>query len=133
VQTSCSSQTCRPFTPLYNTAFFLGYKQFRSTEGRTLRNDRTLLFGFTSSLFTNPPVLFHQTNPRAPDFKHKETKEALWIDSRSTPPSVLTRLAEENPSAGPDLDVTLEELWQNLYEDPGSWWDNRTNKVGFCI
>jgi hypothetical protein len=72
-----------------------------------------------------------QTNPRAPDFKHKETKEALWIDDRRTPPYVLTRLAEETPSAGPQMDWTLEEMWENLYEDPGSWWDNRRNKVRF--
>ncbi|MCI16676.1 protein OSB2 chloroplastic-like, partial [Trifolium medium] len=31
-------------------------------------------------------------NPKAPDFKHKDTGEALWIDSRSSPPWVKSQL-----------------------------------------
>lgn len=31
-------------------------------------------------------------NPRAPDFKHKVTSKALWIDNRHTPEWVRARL-----------------------------------------
>ncbi|KAI5395057.1 protein OSB1, mitochondrial [Lathyrus oleraceus] len=34
----------------------------------------------------------NKRNPKAPDFKHKDTGEALWIDSRSTPPWVKSQL-----------------------------------------
>jgi len=33
-------------------------------------------------------------NPRSPDFKHKESGEALWIESRDTPAWVLETLSE---------------------------------------
>lgn len=33
-----------------------------------------------------------QRNPKAPDFKHKDTGEALWIEGRSTPSWVNSQL-----------------------------------------
>jgi single-strand DNA-binding protein len=38
-------------------------------------------------------------NPRSPDFKHKETGEALWIESRDTPTWVLETLGGAEPAA----------------------------------
>ncbi|KAJ7523169.1 hypothetical protein O6H91_18G040000 [Diphasiastrum complanatum] len=40
---------------------------------------------------------FDKNNPRYPDFKHKETQEALWIDGRSTPPWVNKVLSAMRP------------------------------------
>lgn len=37
-------------------------------------------------------VLF-QRNPKAPDFKHKDTGEALWIEGKYNPPWVKSQLA----------------------------------------
>ncbi|GAU50486.1 hypothetical protein TSUD_26300 [Trifolium subterraneum] len=37
-------------------------------------------------------VVLTERNPKAPDFKHKDTGEALWIDSRSSPPWVKSQL-----------------------------------------
>jgi hypothetical protein len=34
-----------------------------------------------------------QRNPKAPDFKHKSTQEALWINSWNNPPWVEQQLA----------------------------------------
>ncbi|CAJ1969475.1 unnamed protein product, partial [Sphenostylis stenocarpa] len=31
-------------------------------------------------------------NPKAPDFKHKDTGEALWIEGRYNPPWVKSQL-----------------------------------------
>eukprot|EP00850_Spirogloea_muscicola_P001888 SM000007S20848 [mRNA] locus=s7:521683:523212:- [translate_table: standard] len=56
---------------------------------------------------------FSKTNPKSPDFKHKETGEALWIDSRQTPPWVAGQL-----SRGTDLlDAAMTE------DSPAAWVD----------
>jgi hypothetical protein len=34
-----------------------------------------------------------QKNPRYPDFKHKQTGEALWVDGRNNPNWVISQLA----------------------------------------
>lgn len=54
-----------------------------------------------SELFANPDQFWDnrrsKRNPRAPDFKHKDTGVALWIDSRQTPdwvPASLDKLDE---------------------------------------
>ena len=38
---------------------------------------------------------FHklQKNPKYPDFKHKDTGEALWVEGRYNPPWVKSQLA----------------------------------------
>lgn len=36
---------------------------------------------------------YEQKNPRYPDFKHKNTGEALWVDGRNNPNWVLSQLA----------------------------------------
>ena len=33
-----------------------------------------------------------QRNPKAPDFKHKDTGEALWVEGRYNPPWVKSQL-----------------------------------------
>jgi hypothetical protein len=34
----------------------------------------------------------NKRNPRAPDFKHKDTGEGLWLTGRDTPPWVMERM-----------------------------------------
>ncbi|KAJ7541471.1 hypothetical protein O6H91_10G061300 [Diphasiastrum complanatum] len=59
-------------------------------------------------------------NSRFPDFKHKTTKKALWIDNRSNPPWVHARLAMLQCRI-----VKMEQLWQEFFSDQSQWWDNR--------
>ncbi|KAJ7514776.1 hypothetical protein O6H91_23G058700 [Diphasiastrum complanatum] len=80
-------------------------------------------------------------NPRLPDFKHKTTKKALWIDNRFTPPWVHARLAvmaqcrEQGQSSLSTPEISgflnagrvarMEQLWQDFFSDPSQFWDNR--------
>eukprot|EP00793_Prasinoderma_coloniale_P002252 PRCOL_00002760-RA len=75
-------------------------------------------------------------NPKAPDFKHKESGDALWLNS--APPSIAARVAELPPPAmgaaggaggarrAPNpADVAK---WESLLDSPSAWWDNREGK-----
>jgi len=42
----------------------------------------------------------NKRNPRAPDFKHKDSGEALWIDSYDTPPWVADSLRQLDGAGG---------------------------------
>nr|AAM61481.1 unknown [Arabidopsis thaliana] len=87
-----------------------------------------------------------KTNVKYPDFKHKETGEALWMTN--SPIWVLSKLPplkknQERPLMSNkvsqlELDVEVpkgnlkqlkrEEIWKNLVENPSKWWDNRLDK-----
>ncbi|KAG7532706.1 Primosome PriB/single-strand DNA-binding [Arabidopsis thaliana x Arabidopsis arenosa] len=87
-----------------------------------------------------------KTNVKYPDFKHKETGEALWMTN--SPIWVLSKLPplkknQERPLMSNtvpqlELDVVVpngnltqlkrEESWKNLVENPSKWWDNRLDK-----
>ncbi|KAI7733575.1 hypothetical protein M8C21_005177, partial [Ambrosia artemisiifolia] len=58
-----------------------------------------------------------------PDFKHKDTGAALWLDK--APVGVLQGLGQleffGTPNKGGDS-------WKHLIENPNKWWDNRVNK-----
>ncbi|KAL1223997.1 Protein OSB3, chloroplastic/mitochondrial [Cardamine amara subsp. amara] len=103
-------------------------------------------------LVQNPDKWFDsrsdKTNVKAPDFKHKETGEALWLTD--SPTWVLSKLPprkknqerplESNTVSQPQLELDVavpkgnlkqlkrEESWKNMVENPNNWWDNRTNK-----
>ncbi|MCO5551378.1 hypothetical protein L7F22_004880, partial [Adiantum nelumboides] len=52
-------------------------------------------------------------SPTQPDFKHRLTKEPLWIDSRDNPPWVHDELVKHEFSAeqmGTDADASLSSL-----------------------
>lgn len=38
-------------------------------------------------------IFYLQKNPKYPDFKHKDTGEALWVEGRYNPPWVKSQLA----------------------------------------
>ena len=45
-------------------------------------------------VFINFLILMNlQRNPKGPDFKHKDTGEALWVEGRFNPPWVKSQLA----------------------------------------
>ncbi|OIV91350.1 hypothetical protein TanjilG_01968 [Lupinus angustifolius] len=50
-----------------------------------------------NTFFANPGEWWdnrkNKKNPKGPDFKHKDTGEALWIEGRSNPPWVKSQLA----------------------------------------
>ncbi|KAL0715716.1 hypothetical protein Bca4012_065038 [Brassica carinata] len=71
-------------------------------------------------------------NPRQPDFKHKDTDEALWLNSE-TPVWVTSRLELLDQRRGDDDDTEEPEhdeihLWKALVANPDEWWDKRRNK-----
>ncbi|CAG7873246.1 unnamed protein product [Brassica rapa] len=79
-----------------------------------------------------------KTNAKAPDFKHKESGEALWMTD--SPTWVLSKLPplktnQEQPlMANTVSQPTLkkqkrEELWKDLVQNPDKWWDNRLKRV----
>ncbi|CAA7014829.1 unnamed protein product [Microthlaspi erraticum] len=79
-----------------------------------------------------------KTNPKAPDFKHKETGEALWMTD--SPPWVLSKLPpptknQEQPLMATTVSQSIskphkdEEFWKDLVQNPGKWWDNRLKKI----
>ncbi|KAJ1417542.1 Primosome PriB/single-strand DNA-binding [Sesbania bispinosa] len=69
-------------------------------NGRRKTGDTANITGSVVELwqafFANPGEWWdnrkNKKNPRAPDFKHKDTGEALWIDGRSNPPWVKSQL-----------------------------------------
>ncbi|KAM7476859.1 hypothetical protein LguiB_024102 [Lonicera macranthoides] len=69
-----------------------------------------------------------------PDFKHKESGAALWLNT--APQWVLPGLEglefDVPPSKTKQLNVKKgadEDSWKNLVENPCEWWDNRSNKL----
>ncbi|KAK7260305.1 hypothetical protein RIF29_26251 [Crotalaria pallida] len=58
-----------------------------------------------NAFFANPGEWWdnrkNKKNPKGPDFKHKDTGEALWIEGRSNPPWVKSQLAILESRMGP--------------------------------
>ncbi|CAM0885195.1 unnamed protein product [Alopecurus aequalis] len=91
-------------------------------------------------------------NPKYPDFKNKKLDAALWLDS--APNSVVEKLDglafnsgynaaktykpagsnsgwgkfNTSQAASPEKQKKDADLWQNLVDNPQSWWDNRLDK-----
>ncbi|XP_056849210.1 protein OSB1, mitochondrial isoform X2 [Raphanus sativus] len=69
-------------------------------------------------------------NPRLPDFKHKDTDEALWLSS-DTPVWVTSHLELLDQRRGDDTEEPEHDeihLWKALFANPDEWWDKRRNK-----
>lgn len=84
------------------------------------------------NLFDNPTDWFdcreEKINDRQPDFKHKLSSKALWLDNKNTPVWVKERLEKEEVNF--QRSRTVEEKWEDLFTDPSRWWDNRDDKAG---
>jgi len=80
--------------------------------------------GRWAALFCSPDDFWDnratKRNPKAPDFKHKETGEALWVESRSTPSWVASSLKEL------DLNVGVDP--KTLFNGPGMMGDGAQNQ-----
>lgn len=63
----------------------------------TLMNDLLLqscyLFVMQASLVYSDSFYLEQRSPNYPDFKHKDTGEALWVEGRYNPPWVKSQLS----------------------------------------
>ncbi|XP_041003842.1 protein OSB1, mitochondrial-like [Juglans microcarpa x Juglans regia] len=81
--------------PLYN------HDSNSMTAGKKHGNIRASNVGSVEELwqafFANPVDWWdnrkNQRNPRYPDYKHKDTGEALWVEGRYNPPWVKSQLA----------------------------------------
>ncbi|KAI5084440.1 hypothetical protein GOP47_0000609 [Adiantum capillus-veneris] len=82
-------------------------------------------------LFDNPTDWFDcrdtKTNDRSPDFRHKFSAKALWLDNKNTPAWVTERLKKETDLSF-QCNRTAEEKWEDFFDDPSRWWDNRSTK-----
>ncbi|KAM1484000.1 hypothetical protein FF1_035774 [Malus domestica] len=91
------------------------------TAGRNLGNNATKNITETTqelwqAFFANPVDWWDnrntKRNPKYPDFKHKDTGEALWIEGRNNPPWVKSQLAILDTRMG-----TLNDQEHNLHTD----------------
>ncbi|CAH8333585.1 unnamed protein product [Eruca vesicaria subsp. sativa] len=97
---------------------------------------------FWKDLVQNPDKWYdnrsRKTNVKAPDFKHKESGEALWMTD--SPTWVLSKLPplkknQEQPpmantiSTPTPKQVKREESWKDLVQNPDKWYDNRSRKT----
>ncbi|KAF8083120.1 hypothetical protein N665_0791s0017 [Sinapis alba] len=79
--------------------------------------------------------ILRKTNRKAPDFKQKDSGEALWMTD--SPTWVLPKLPTNqeqplmaNTVSQPALNKQKrEELWKNLVQNPDKWWDIRLKKT----
>lgn len=66
------------------------------SSGKNTQEDAATIESLWQAFFASPFEWWdnrnNKRNPRAPDFKHKDTGEALWIDSRYTPLWVKSQL-----------------------------------------
>lgn len=100
-------------------------KQLESFDQREPKNDEIQLW---QALFANPDEWWdnrrNKKNLKQPDFKHRETGEALWLHSSDTP-AWITRQLESFDERETKND---EHLWKALFANPDEWWDKRRNK-----
>ncbi|KAJ7539790.1 hypothetical protein O6H91_11G109000 [Diphasiastrum complanatum] len=89
---------------------------------------------------------FDKEDSAAPDFKHKTTKQALWINDRFSPPwlkAKLDTLTQQAPQPSLSLSSSsssstslissgpasrTKELWEEFFSDPSQWSDSRSDK-----
>ncbi|CAN7054473.1 unnamed protein product [Brassica oleracea var. botrytis] len=86
------------------------------------------------AFFANPDDWWDRrrskNNPRLPDFKHKDTDQALWLSS-DTPVWVTSHLELLDQRRGDDTEESEHDeihLWKALFANPDEWWDKRRNK-----
>eukprot|EP01018_Ginkgo_biloba_P003944 Gb_13980 [translate_table: standard] len=68
-----------------------------SSSGKRTGDDAANIESLWQAFFANPLEWWdnrtNKRNPKGPDFKHKDTGEALWIEGRSNPAWVKSQLA----------------------------------------
>lgn len=69
-----------------------------------------------------------KNSDKSPDFKHKFSRQALWLNSA---PQDFVELVKEwdddaaNKLSKPAVMLPQEELWKSLFSEPGMWYDKR--------
>ncbi|KAF8049792.1 hypothetical protein N665_2116s0002 [Sinapis alba] len=87
------------------------------------------------AFFANPDEWWdkrrNKKSPKLPDFKHKDTGEALWLNSET--PVWVTRQLELLDQSKPDgIEESYDDkvyLWQVFFANPHEWWDKRKSKT----
>ncbi|KAL0897311.1 hypothetical protein Bca101_081272 [Brassica carinata] len=87
------------------------------------------------AFFANPDEWWdkrrNKKSPKLPDFKHKDTGEALWLNSE-TPVWVNRQLELLDQSKPEGLEESYDDkiyLWQVFFANPHEWWDKRKSKT----
>ncbi|XP_052183846.1 protein OSB2, chloroplastic-like isoform X2 [Diospyros lotus] len=104
-------------------------------NGSDIKGDRDPALSSWNDLLRNPQKwrdnreykLRGRCKPKYPDFKHKDTGLALWLDS--APKWVLSNLDGLKFDVKQAKDTKGDDFWKNLVDNPDRWWDNRMNKV----
>ncbi|KAL0724977.1 hypothetical protein Bca4012_039576 [Brassica carinata] len=91
--------------------------------------------GGEKAFFANPDEWWDKRRnkkiPKLPDFKHKDTGEALWLNSE-TPVWVNRQLELLDQSKPEGLEESYDDkiyLWQVFFANPHEWWDKRKSKT----
>ncbi|XP_076898718.1 protein OSB2, chloroplastic-like isoform X2 [Bidens hawaiensis] len=112
---------------------------YNSNEMRHLHSDhkggKQSSYGSWRDLLTNSKLWVDNrekkskglVKPNYPDFKHKDTGVALWLN-RATPVEVLQGLNQLEFFSQPNKSEKDGEFWKHLIENPNKWWDNRLDK-----
>ncbi|KAJ7532564.1 hypothetical protein O6H91_13G009400 [Diphasiastrum complanatum] len=109
-------------------------KPWLKTKVATLSGQSSHLEDLWAQFFRDPSQWwdnrFNKRAVNAPDFKHKETKEVLWVNSWSNPPWVREKLATVSADQAKYGQEHIKEvLWRQLFLDPSNWWDHRFDKT----
>jgi single stranded DNA-binding protein len=81
-----------------------------SVQSKDIEGQWAALFCSPNDFWDNRAT---KRNPKAPDFKHKETGEALWVESRNTPTWVASSLKELDLNKQVDINALLGSEGQN--------------------
>ncbi|KAJ4838267.1 hypothetical protein Tsubulata_022907 [Turnera subulata] len=111
------------------------YEKTLSREGEIGSERSVKRLQLWQAFFSRPHEWFdwrtNKKHSRFPDFKHKDTGEALWL-SENDPPWIKRQLEflDSRMVAGFQDDVFKDKLrlWQVFFSDPHDWWDNRKGK-----
>ncbi|CAH8362794.1 unnamed protein product [Eruca vesicaria subsp. sativa] len=119
-------------TPVWVTRHLELLDQRKEDDLEESENDEIYLW---KAFFANPDEWWdkrrNKKNPKLPDFKHKDTGEALWLNSET--PVWVTRqlelLDQSNPEGVEEPNDDKLYLWQLFFANPHEWWDKRKSKT----
>lgn len=107
---------------------FRSYNAYNPTTPHSRRRLAEQLKSVPENVFDMRQV---KQTPRHPDFKHKASGEALWLNSAPAEVQQLVTQWDANQSAGssqPSMMLPEAYLWKSLFEEPTMWYDKRPTK-----
>ncbi|KAF8109161.1 hypothetical protein N665_0102s0069 [Sinapis alba] len=122
----------RSDTPVWVTRQLELLDQRRGDDTEEPEHDEIYLW---KAFFANPDEWWdkrrNKKSPKLPDFKHKDTGEAIWLNSET--PVWVTRQLELLDQSKPDgIEESNDDkvyLWQVFFANPHEWWDKRKSKT----